>query len=476
MFRRLNMGAIPGYAPICVDSNDPDTIRNAFTSRLLRELPEADDVVLEDLREFVRSWVRSHVPRVNILEFEEWLASTTSYNEARKQELREAFEGLRGGFPTAKQCAAVAAFIKTECYGEWKNGRVINSRCDAFKVFSGPAFKAIENALFDLPYFAKHLSIDEKKRRVADLVGDYIYETDFSAMEASVTSKLMDCCEFELYRYCLEGWNGLPLLLGTLSGVNRIKFRNAFAAFIEGRRMSGETCTSLGNGFTTLMLLLHIAHRKGLRLDALVEGDDGLVACNGPITKEDFAQYGFICKMVRVRVASHASFCGLKFAESGEVIRDPVRFLQKFGWTHSCIHGGDRVMDGLLHAKSLSALYETPQCPIVGKLARECLAFSSYAQPRFEKSWKEIYPFKEYIVSEESRGETSLVAYSAFEIPPFSPSYDTRLIFEQEYGITVECQLAAEAAIEKRDWKRASAFLPVVPAQVQFENNYVVAC
>lgn len=101
MFRKLNTCAVPGYAPLCLDSNDPDTIACGFKQRLLRNVPIGDKNELEGLRTFVREYLRKHVPKAQPLEFEEWL-STTTYSESRKQELRLSHADLRGGAPNRR--------------------------------------------------------------------------------------------------------------------------------------------------------------------------------------------------------------------------------------------------------------------------------------------------------------------------------------------------------------------------------------
>lgn len=57
MFRRLDYGAVPGFAPICMDSNDPFTVECSFKKRLMRDCPKADPIALLNLSIFVKEFV-----------------------------------------------------------------------------------------------------------------------------------------------------------------------------------------------------------------------------------------------------------------------------------------------------------------------------------------------------------------------------------------------------------------------------------
>lgn len=188
--------------------------------------------------------------------------------------------------------------------------------------------------------------------------------------------------------------------------------------------MSGDMCTSLGNGFTNLMLALYLVHKKGGTLEGFVEGDDGLFATDVELTAADYEKLGFTIKIEEVTDPREASFCGMVFAEN-EIIREPRRFLMGFGWTQSYIHAGTRIMDQLLRAKALSTAYETPQCPIVGAMARYALSATRSVRPRFVNDGFH-HPPDEAPIAE------------------FNPQAATRQLFARLYGISVPEQLEAE--------------------------------
>lgn len=439
MFRRLNLCAIPGLAPICCDSNDPETVKCGYLKRLLRKLPATDEAELQAIRLFVRKFLKENIPAARKLGFEEWLASTT-YSEARKQELRVAYFQLRGGRPTSRQASHIDAFVKTESYPLFKWCRLIHSRCDAFKVWSGPLFKAIEERVYELPEFIKHTSVPDRPALVRSLrrAGRRYYQTDFTAFESHFTPEVMDAIECELYRHCLPWLTDIDFLCSTLCGRNRMRTRTGLRAECEGRRMSGDMCTSLGNGFTNLMLAKYIAWKQGKDLHGFVEGDDGLFATEAILDAGAYEKLGWTIKIEEVSDPCRASFCGMVFADSGEIIRNPVEFLANFGWTSSFIGGGKALMDQLLRAKALSCVYETPQCPIVGALARRALSETRGVVPRWVDDGYHVRPRDE------------------IPLPAFAPSDDTRQLFSELYGIDVASQKAIERKLLGGDFDVAS--------------------
>lgn len=427
---QLPYGAVPGLNPVSMDTNDPYTFACGYKQRLLREIPTPQPGALEGLASFVDEWLQANIRPVTPLEFEEWLAST-GYNEHRKQQLRDAHDELRDGFPTKRQCQHVDTHGKHESYPEYKHMRTINSRCDAFKAFSGPLFKAIEEELYRHRYFVKHMTPQDRMERVRGInkIGGHCYATDFTAFESHFTPEVMEHLECRLYRHALLQFpRHAKVLCDTITGPNRMRTRWGLRALIQGRRMSGDMCTSLGNGFSNLMLAMYLCRSNGGAFDGIVEGDDGLFVTDVELKAEMWKDLGFTIKIDEVVEPCRASFCGLVFGESGQVIRDPRRFLQTFGWSEDYISASPRVHMELLRAKALSALAETPQCPIVGAIARRAYFTTQGYEARFVDRWRASHTPEWVNV-------------------PFLPTSETRMLFQDMYGISPEQQLAAENAI-----------------------------
>lgn len=459
MYRKLNpygiTCSVPGYAPICVDSNDPDTVACAFKKRILRDTPRPDPSFLAQFAKFVRKWVQKLPAAVN-MSFEDWLART-SYNEARKQQLRDAWQFLRGGRPTDRQASHIDTFIKGESYPCYKHGRAINSRCDAFKVFSGPMFKAIEDVIYSLPQFIKHVPVKDRVAVIRALrkAGRHYYQTDFTAFESHFSAEIMKACECQVYEHLMrDRADDIRFVTAVLTGFNRMRTRSRCRATCEAGRMSGDMCTSVGNGLTNWLLAEFLCETQGHRLQGFVEGDDGLFATEAILRKEDYERLGFTIDIKEVRDPCEASFCGMVFAESGQIIREPREFMSKFGWTQSFIHGRDRIMAELLRGKALSACYETGQCPVVGAIARYALRHTRGVRPRFVDDGYHVPP-------------------DEFVLEAYNPSPDTRQLFARLYGVSVEAQVAAERAALAGDFTTVGVLIPPTPDYAHYEARFV---
>jgi len=381
---------------------------------------------------------------------EEWLA-TTPYTEARKNELRKVIADMYQAPPSRKQASRISSFGKTESYPVYKLLRWINARPDCVKVWLGPLIKQVEQVVFSRDEFIKHTPVPERPAKLAGLRNAMLryFLTDFTAYESHFLPEFMKACEIELYRYVLAFLpeEEMRLVEEVLTGTNRLHTRLGVAAIVEGRRMSGDMCTSLGNGFTNLMLMLFVAKLKKATVSGFVEGDDGIFASDVEITEEDYTKLGWTiklrevndpCEMIPLSTegldttfgASCGAFCGILCAGS-QIIRDPRSFLSTFGWTSSFIHAGPKIMHELLRAKALSACYETPQCPIVGAVARRALKLTRGVNPRWTNDGYHLKPPDE------------------LKIEDFEPNPQTRLLFETQFGVSPAAQILAEKRIEQ---------------------------
>jgi hypothetical protein len=325
MFRRLPFGAVPGLAPLCLDTNDPQTMAAGVQNRLLRTLPKNDAEFMQKFDEFTTREIET-LPKVQPYSYEDWRLHL-DFNQNRKKQLDEAYERSHAHRPTLAKSRKCKSFGKGECYNKNKHCRGINSRIDETKVYFGPRISALEDMITSkYPEFVKHDTplIRGQKVRSLKKYGWHYYETDFTAFESHFTAEVMQCCEGKLLRHCF-GEDG-DYMARILEGENHLSYRCGVKVDLKARRMSGDMITSLGNGFTNLMLIKFLVFEKGGSYAALVEGDDGLIATDITLDPSDFLKLGFTIKMKEVTDPCSASFCGLIFADSGEFVRDPVRF------------------------------------------------------------------------------------------------------------------------------------------------------
>lgn len=430
MFLKLPI-EICSKGPICCDTNDPLTIAHGFGQRLMRKVPKFDPCLMREFKEYVERFV-SMIPLARDMSFNEWIESINQ-PQARKNELIECHEKLRGGRPSRKDCQKIKTFGKTESYPVYKMIRLINSRSDMFKAFSGRFFKAIEEVVYALPEFIKHTPVPERAAKILSLKqsGMRYFQTDFTAFESHFVAEVMDACELVLYRHCLSWSEHADFICDVIRGTNKMSTRLGVSASVKARRMSGDMCTSLGNGFTNLMLAKFIAHKQGVEINGFVEGDDGIFATTGFLNEDLYKKLGFTIKCQEVSDPCIASFCGNIFCESGEIIKEPSHFLVNFGWTSSFIGAGEKLRKSLLRAKALSAIYELPQCPIIGAASRLALELTRGVCPRFVSDGYHEFPRDE------------------IKIPEFRPDPRTRALFEQLFGYSIDQQLFIEQEILK---------------------------
>lgn len=433
-FRKLPFGSILNSGPISTDRHDVKTQAAALTKRLCRITPPVNQFLLAQFETHVLTWLNNNMhPLTQILTFEEWLEST-DYTLNRKEALRKINVILHGCAPTEYQCQHVDSFIKGEFYELFKAARWINSRSDYFKAYSGRYFKSIEHELYKRKEFIKNVPVCDRPALIAALrktTRSYV-GTDFSSFEAHFTPEFMKACECQLYNYMLSKVDptAAHTLSDTISGLNKLRTRQGVKVKLSGRRMSGDMCTSLGNGFSNLMVWDFLYSRRNVNghYEGYVEGDDGIFSFTGTAPSDnDYLLLGFTIKITPVQDPTLASFCGIISAD-GNNLRDPRKWLQGFGWTQQFLYAGDKVMHELLHSKSLSAIYESPQCPIIGAVARRGLTLSCGYKRRDILDGFHKTPLD-------------------FQIPDYNPSALTRKIFQDMYGVSVALQQQIEATV-----------------------------
>lgn len=427
------------------DTRDGPTLLEGCLARFASSVPTLDRAAMHRLKKFVTTFVKKNftpIPADADVSFETWLANTQSYSAARKEELRQVWDSSKRAVRFRKDFEN-KNFAKKETYGQFKHARGINSRTDVFKCFSGPFFKLMENEVYLHQAFIKHVPQRQRPAYIQRMLGKYPgpwAETDYSQFEKHFTPEVLHSVEFVLYKHMLENFPSVyRVIASALSGTN-VCSNPYFSLKVRGRRMSGDMCTSLGNGFTNLMLATFIASEKGGMLEGVVEGDDGLFYSSVELTPDDFMRLGFTIKMLKHDDLLRTSFCGLVMSRELSTMTDPLKVLLNFGWTNSAqMNGGPRVLGGLLRAKALSLAYEHPQCPILSTLAIRTLELTKEFSPRFSKGWYDYNLVRE---TEMFKEETASMLDEG-------PSDVTRRDFATHYGVPVHIQLHVENEIAK---------------------------
>ncbi len=435
------------------DLRDRDTMIAGVAKRMAVEMPVPDEAWLRELadfaREFLEKWCTPLSPDAD-LSFESWI-ETRPYPDWRKRELRQVYDQVRG-MSLQERFRRVKAFMKDECYPEYKHGRGIYSRCDEFKVLFGPLVSAIESDMYHYPAFIKHVPVPDRPKYIADLLattGQIFGATDYTSFETSFSPKIMKVLDHVMFDYYTSHRRDDMFVrcYRSLADENKISFQ-WFRMRIKGKRMSGEMNTSLSNGFANLMVMMFLCHKLNLGVPRMVvEGDDGLcVTPSGKYpTKADFARLGFNIKMEHHSEMESASFCGIIYDPVDlKNVADPKKILASFGWTNgryaSC---STRKLKSLLRLKSISLMWAYPGCPIVQELAAYGMRVTrSYDIRHMLERSNGITPWKR---------DHLLEAFKNGSIGEQSIGIRTRLLVERQFGVPVETQLKIEEMLRNKN-------------------------
>ncbi len=436
--------------------NDPHSMQAGVKKRFGCKTPEADPVLLNELEEFVQKFVREKfdpLPYDTDVSVETWLSMTT-YTESRKEELLRKWNAVevKTDIVRNKKYTACKSFMKDEVYPDYKYPRAINSRSDEFKCLMGPIFKHIEKVVFALPNFIKKIPVAERPKYIMEQLHRLGYSyvaTDYTSFEALFVPELMRKCEFHLYNYMTSSLPIHGLFMEAcnhvLAGKNVCQFKD-FKATVQGVRMSGEMCTSLGNGFSNLMFMWFLAWKQAgcpepvtsIDVDCVVEGDDGLKAeqFDGP-SASDYTRLGLNIKLERFHSVCEASFCGLIFDEDDQVnVTDPIEVLATTGWASAkYAQAKNAKIKTLLRCKALSVAHQYPGCPILGAFAKYILFHTRGCDTRHMiRDWRNTYEREQLM---DALRDEKKIRY-------IEPPSNTRFLVEHKFGVSVEHQLQLE--------------------------------
>lgn len=432
-----------------------DTINSVAGAmkRVARKLPKVDAAHLKRFRQSVKESIRE-IPKLSPSSntTHEFWFQHVRYPFWRMQQLREAYDSFDGLINPSLHYLT-SGFIKAETYMKYKYARTINSRCDFFKAWCGAIFHLIEKAVVaHYPQLIKQIPVKDRPAYIMEHVymeGATYIATDYVAYEASFTREIMEACEMQLYEHMTsllpQGREFMEHVRGALTGKNHMVFKD-FILILKARRMSGEMCTSLGNGFTNLQLMKFACREAKSEGFGVVEGDDGLFRIVGPIPDvASFTSLGFDIKLEVHQDLSRASFCGIIFDPTDGVnITDPVEVLLNFGWSKQDYCGArrSRCLE-LLRSKSLSFAHQYAGCPIIQELAFYGLRMTKHIDMRrfIEKErGLNMWDREQLEIALSDKIQRSVVPEN------------TRHLMEDVFGISIDDQIKIERYLaEKKD-------------------------
>lgn len=443
---------VKGAAALKPDDNDIASQIDGVKHRVGGLTPPINRHTLFEFKQFVKYWIKDNLTPLDAetdVTVENWLANSP-YDTKRKEELQGVYDRYQEGYLRGRDVdfERLESFIKDEFYVNPKTFRTINSRVEIFKCLVGPTIAQVEKSVFSLPYFIKKIPVDRRAEYISEYLDTTarIFGTDVAAWEGSMTQEIMEACEVQLFDYMtknLPAHSSFMKLYTQLLLNNKLCF-SGFMVEILCRRMSGEMSTSVGNGFTNLMLMLFTAHKMGVPIKLVVEGDDTLISCIIKLTNQYARELGFNLIIEEFDDVKEASFCGLVFSDIKHTIRDPVPTLLKFGWaTQQYIGANYKTCMQLLRAKALSLKCEMPNCPILGVLADRVIELThgicvKKSIQRLARHMS-LYKRNEFldVVADYKRKWNNKA-----EISP-----DSRVLMEKLFGVPVEAQLTIEETL-----------------------------
>lgn len=443
------------------DHRDPLNLVCGIVKRFGNKPTLPDKEIWADLKRFAELFNRHYFKPLTPDQeptFEEWL-KTSPYDENRKTQLREAkaASGLNKGNrrQRRKTFKTNKSFCKDEGYDQFKKPRLINSRVDDAKVEFGPWFDAIAKQVFALPPFIKYIPFSERpeviKRDLMKEGATYVAD-DYEAYEAHF-DKLHMQLEMGLYKYLTSktaaGRAWFKEMKAALTGENICTFQH-FKVFIEATRMSGEMNTSLGNSYVNLIIHAYwfwvnngrptdsSILRNYIFNNIKVEGDDSAASYLNKAhipTEEQMTKTGFKVEHLEYDNLGDMSFCGCVFdPEDMITCANPLKVLSSFGWVpRRYVRCGPKMRLELMRAKALSYKYQYNGCPIITPFVDNILRRTSHIKIRAS------------IVNTTSIYERELLQAALSVSTTTKPTpWNTRLLVERLYGITIQQQLATE--------------------------------
>lgn len=442
------------------DTADPHTLRAGVQKRMGQILPVANRAFYRRLRNTVMKWIKSRRIEPFSVDIDRSFASwleRTNYDGKRKEELKKIHEDIVDFLERDRHGALkffkVKLFAKDETYTTWKHARGIYAREDVAKVYFGPYVKLMEDVAYSQPEFIKHVPVRERAKYIMEKLyveGGHYIATDYSSFEATFVQQLMLNCEMVLYEHLLGNLPEAPELLGVMrevwTGVNVIQNKFLHCTVIASR-MSGEMTTSLGNGFSNLMLMTHACRILGVECRGVVEGDDGLFVFLPGSKFPDaatFARFGCIIKLDVYERISDASFCGQLFDPiDQEIITDPMEVLSRIAWLNAKYAAArSSKLKALLRCKALSYYYQYPACPIVTELALYCLRVSAGCDVRNVLNSVDSYK-KELVLK--------ALDCKVWREERKPIGIQTRLLVAEKYNIPITVQLEIENLLERKN-------------------------
>ncbi len=468
------------------DLNHGPSLAAGMVKRVAALMPPIDPVRLKHFRKFCKRFYEKFLKEflefngTETFDFDEWNDNNSSYNEARKQELRE----IKKQYEDKPIDTTVDAFGKHEFNTDYKFPRGIFSRHDSYKCEVGPYFKQFGDRLFSTKWFIKKIPVSDRPAAILRKLDKFprVFCTDFSQYESTFVKELL-LIERMIYALSLKKHPQRDRILSSIDKMiqtNKINWK-MFSCRLFGKRMSGEMNTSCGNGLMNLLITMYNCRRAGNQwheIDAYFEGDDGEVGVAHLPTAQFYTDLGANIKIEIPEGIHTASFCGNVFHPDVLMnVTNPMEASAKFGWTkNDYLTASTKLKKKLLRCKSLSMLYEYPGCPILRELALYGIRVTDGEEIDFNFIDKHVRNTYERDLYVEMYSVNKTFELSE-KVKKIEIDMRTRHLVEQLYGVTIEQQLQVERQLSQLNTlTELDLNLPFDRVWAHNDQHYTVTC
>lgn len=423
----------------------------AATNRVICKWPQPEEAALRRLRVIAKRMALYLGKNHEQVAPEEWTKKYSGYKAARYQRAIREWD-VSG---VNRKHSYINAFVKGEKITDpRKDPRMIQARNPVYNVALGNYLKAIEHQLYNVSgtgplkkYFpkgrliAKGLNMVQRgallSKRWNELKKPVALELDCSRFDAHCSTKLLQI-EHKVYLNCFRNDKYLRQLLGWQL-TNKCFTEGGVRYLCEGRRMSGDMNTALGNCVIMLILLADAFQQCGVPPSCfriIDDGDDCVVLVEQDHVQQVrekfqslFASYGHELKIDSVTSDFYkVTLCGSRVIRVGgrrKCILNPARTI-----------GKSRLILGLKNVESTRYVATVGQCLLALHAGVPILQAHALAMRRAHRKVLKLLPgsFVYRLAKDQEWTEQR----------PEPVSEEARFDFESAFGISVEDQLRVE--------------------------------
>lgn len=368
------------------------------------------------------------------------------YSGAKRELALRAIESLRNECLDFVSDSKVRMFLKDDKYhtGDRKAPRAINYRDKRYALTLAQYTYPIEHRLYNLRIdgvrtFAKGRNLVQRAADLAEMWDKYVdpcaWLLDHSKFDAHITVEhIKSAIKLNSNCYRDAKCRNKVRKLMRCQLINRGNTRNGTKFNTFATRMSGDQNTGLDNSTINRSIIRTVCDLLGITCHIYVDGDDSVVVMDRRDLKKTsvdlFSHFGMVTKEEFAFEFEHVEFCQTRPVWNGVeyvMVRNPERVLSRINWTVKKIP----LCRDDVYLKSVflceAALNEG--VPIFGSLA-----------PRISKQFGKAKVMKvelDYFVNKLGKEKGKLYEREI--------SYDSRLSFENAWGVSPEEQCFLEA-------------------------------